>query len=245
MFFSQQEYDVRCEWGGPGIAHLSLATDAVVIVDILSFSTCVDIVVGNGGFVYPYGWKDQSAINYAESLGAILASPRQTLDAGYSLSPRSLWKIPSGTRLVLPSPNGAALTLAAKETPTFTGCFRNASAVASALTNAGKRISVIPAGEKWGDGSLRPALEDLVGAGAIISQLPGTRSPEAELAVAAFERFQSNLPACLKHCGSGQELIGRGFEGDVDLAAAIDTSGAVPLLINGAYSNSRNPQMIV
>jgi 2-phosphosulfolactate phosphatase len=235
MFFNQQDYDVRCEWGGEGITQLAPASDAVVIVDVLSFSTCVDIVVGNGGTVCPNGWKDESAVAYAESVGAIMASPIRKSDPDYSLSPTSLLKIPAGSRLVLPSPKGSTLTLATRETPTFTGCLRNATVVAAALRGTGKRISVIPTGEKWEDGSLRPALEDLVGAGAIINQLTGTRSPEAELAVATFLHFQNNLPSCLKQCSSGRELIGRGFEGDVDLAAAMDSSSAAPILKNGAY----------
>jgi 2-phosphosulfolactate phosphatase len=238
MFFNQQEYDVRCEWGGAGIAQLAPTSDVVVIVDVLSFSTCVDIVVGHGGVVYPYAWKDDSAPTYAAAVGAILANPVRKSDADYTLSPTSLLEIPSGSRLVLSSPNGSALSLANKERPTLTGCLRNATAVAKALKKAGRRISVIPAGEQWADGSLRPALEDLVGAGAIISQLPGACSPEAELAAVTFLHFQNNLSACLKECGSGRELIGRGFEADVDLAAAMDASGAAPILKNGAYINS-------
>ena len=41
-----------------------------------------------------------------------------------------------------------------------------------------------PCGERWmADSSLRPAFEDLVGAGAIIRHLWGTTSPEARLSL--------------------------------------------------------------
>jgi 2-phosphosulfolactate phosphatase len=193
MYYDQREFEVRCEWGHVGISQLLFDSDAVVIVDVLSFSTCVDIAVGNGAIVYPYPWKDASALSYAQSVGALLANFDRKLDGGYSLSPASLRSIPFGTRLVLPSPNGSTLSLATGEVPTFIGCLRNAKAVGSLLSRWGRRISFVPAGERWPDGSLRPAFEDLVGAGAIIHHLPGTKSPEAELAEATFLRFQDDF----------------------------------------------------
>jgi 2-phosphosulfolactate phosphatase len=210
-------------------------SEAIVIVDVLSFSTCVDIATGRGAMVYPYQWEDQSAAAYAESLEAVLANFNRNVDVGYSLSPTSLLKIPRDTRLVLPSPNGAGLTLSTGHVPTFAGCLRNASAVATAALRIGSRISIIPAGERWEDGTLRPAFEDLVGAGAIIKNLSGSRSAEAELAVAAFMTFRNDLPHRLKQCGSGKELIARGFESDVELAAELDSSKCVPMLVGGAY----------
>jgi 2-phosphosulfolactate phosphatase len=56
----------------------------------------------------------------------------QRNNSQYSLSPQSLASIPKGTRLVLPSPNGATLTLATEKTPTLAGCLRNYRAVALA-----------------------------------------------------------------------------------------------------------------
>jgi 2-phosphosulfolactate phosphatase len=88
----------------------------------------------------------------------------------------------------------------------------------------GRRISVIPAGEKWNDGSLRPAFEDFIGAGAILSYLEGNLSPEAQLAVAAYQGSRQSWERLIKQCGSGRELIERGFEQDVDLAMKINIS---------------------
>ena len=237
MFFNQQEFDVRCEWGERGLSQLLPGSEAIVIVDVLSFSTCVDIATSRGALVYPYRWKDQSAVSYAQSLNGVLANFNRKFDVGYSLAPTSLLEIPRGTRLVLPSPNGSSLTLATGQVPTFAGCLRNARAVATALLKIGSRISIIPAGERWDDGSLRPAFEDFVGAGAIINHLSGSRSPEAELAVAAFMGFSNDLLCRLKECGSGKELIERGFERDVDLAGELDSSNCAPVLVEGAYIN--------
>ena len=239
MYFGQKAFDLRCEWGSQGILTLAPQSDVVIIVDVLSFSTSVDIAVSRGASVFPYRWKDDSARVYAESVGAVLAGDKRSM-TGYSLSPTSLQNLPKGTCLVLPSPNGSSLSLATGAVPTLAGCLRNAIVVALAARKYGNRISVIPAGERWReDDSLRPALEDLLGAGAILSHLPGTRSPEAEMAIAVFQHFQSNLLASLQACGSGKELIERGFAEDVVLAADLDVSTAVPLLTDGVYINPR------
>lgn len=96
------------------------------------------------------------------------------------------------------------------------------------------------AGERWKeDGSLRPAFEDLIGAGAIFSYLHGSLSPEAEVAVATFQAFRQDLLGYLKKCSSGKELIEKGFESDVELSAANNVGGCVPLFTDNSYVNSR------
>lgn len=184
---------------------------------------------------FPYQWKDESVKVFAQSIDAEIAEKRG--GSRYSLSPVSLLPIRQGTRLVLPSPNGSSLSLATAVTPTLTACLRNCRAVALAAMNYGRRIAVTPAGEKWSDGSLRPSFEDFIGAGAVISCLEGNLSPEARSAVAAYLGVRQSLEHLIEQCGSGQELIERGFEQDVDLASEIEVSDCVPTLVNGAYVN--------
>ena len=237
-YFEQEPYDLRCEWGPEGVRRLSPSSDAVIIVDIFSFTTAVDIAVSRGARVYPFRWKDERAATFAREKGALLAVSSRKDPQGLSLSPKSLLKLEPGSAIVLPSPNGATLSLATDRTPTFAGCLRNASAVAKVAAALGPRITVIPAGERWEDGSLRPALEDLLGAGAILHALPGSRSPDAELAVAAFLRFRERLLETLADCGSGREAADRGSAEDVRLAAAWDSSRAAPRLLDEAYQNA-------
>src|SRR5262249_36871154 len=189
-----------------------------------------------GAVIIPYRWENESARGYATSVNAELAGHRDD-GKGYSLSPASLLSIPKGTRLVLPSPNGSRLSFSTGPTPTFAGCLRNCRAVARAAMKIGRRIALIPAGEQWSDGSLRPSFEDLVGAGAIISHLEGSFSPEAAVALAAYKDAQPNLGQMLKHCGSGRELIERGFDRDVSLAAELATSECAPILTKGTFIN--------
>jgi 2-phosphosulfolactate phosphatase len=90
---------------------------------------------------------------------------------------------------------------------------------------------------EWSDGSLRPAFEDMLGAGAIIKGLAEDCSPEAFAAMAVFEQCHADLPDILKRCASGKELIERGFETDVVLAGQVDVSQSAPRLQAACYTD--------
>jgi 2-phosphosulfolactate phosphatase len=236
---ARERWDIRCEWGRYGLMALACWSDVVVIVDVLSFSTCVEIAVSRGAVVFPFVWRDARAAAFARDIGAELAGPRG--QSTFSLSPASFLDVSPGTHVVLPSPNGATLSLGAGQRLVLAGCLRNAAAVAQAAQAIGKRVLVLPAGEQRPDGSLRPCLEDWLGAGAILDALSGTRSPEAEAARAAFLAMGADLPRMLRHCTSGQELVDRGYGEDVRLAGQLHVSDAVPILRGGAYHRLGTP----
>lgn len=238
MFYNQEEFDIKLEWGLKGIEALAPVSDIIIIIDALSFSTCVDIAVSNGAVIYPYKYKDDSAKDFAESVNAELASFKRSL-TDYCLSPASFINIPKNTKLVLPSPNGATLSLAAGNIPTLCGGLRNAKAVAEYAMTIGKNISVIPAGEKWkDDDTIRFALEDYLGAGAIMSYLKGSLSPESKSSLSVFKNLSVNLKEEIENCSSGKELIEIGFEKDVELACEVNVSNTVPVLKNNFYINA-------
>lgn len=225
---------IGLEWGRAGLAALAGRCDALVIVDVLSFSTCVEVACGRGAGVVPVALRDRAeAEAEAARRGAVLAGPRGA--GGVSLSPPSLAALAPGARVVLPSPNGAALSAAAEAPVVIAGCLRNASAVARFLAARAGAVGIVAAGEHWPDGSLRPALEDLLGAGAIASALGGGLTADAEAARDAFEGARSGLAERLAACRSGRELIDRGYRGDVTCAAEHDVGRAVPLLRDGCY----------
>jgi 2-phosphosulfolactate phosphatase len=232
-WFDQASYDLRCEWGAAGITALAPSVDVLILVDVLSFSTCVDIALSHGAIVYPYPWKADSAAEFARSVGGLLAGPRSRDHV--SLSPASFRTVAPSTRIVLPSPNGASLSGMTGRVPTLTGCLRNAAAVARAAQSFGPRIGVIAAGERWPDGSLRPSVEDWLGAGAILSHLKGRSSPEATLACAAFMAHRGALGTLLHESVSGRELVDEGWADDVFVAAEVNVSTTAPVLRDGAY----------
>ena len=150
-------------------------------------------------------------------------------------------------RLVLPSPNGSTIAAAAtgRGARVVAACLRNAGAVARWLAGQGagtpdQPVLLVPAGEHWPDASLRPALEDLLGAGAVAAALAdlgaGPLSPEANAARAGYRA--GDPVAALLDCSSGRELRAGGFAEDVAVAAEIDASTSVPVLADGAFSDT-------
>lgn len=243
----QSGHGVRLEWGPEGARRLGPEVAGLVVVDVLSFTTSVSVAVEAGTRVHPYAWRDTSAREYADHVGARLAVGRREVTAAqpWSLSPAALRRAPRTERLVLPSPNGSAIAAAAGEGATVVaGCLRNAAAAGAWLARHGygtpeRPVAVVPAGERWPDGSLRPALEDLLGAGAVVAALcartpRATPSPEAG-AAAALWAATPDPAATVAACASGRELAGGGFAEDVAVATEIDASDAVPVLSDGAF----------
>ena len=75
-------------------------------------------------------------------------------------------------------------------------------------------------------------MEDQLGVGAIVAALAdhgSTLSAEAVIAAATFGAVEANVAETLAACVSGRELIARGFSDDVTLAAAVDSTRAVPV----------------
>lgn len=234
----QGTFAVRCEWGPVGAS--LVPADVAVVVDVLSFTTTVTVAVGRGITVFPYRWRDEQARAYAASRDALLAVGRleaRELPGQVSLSPAAMAALTGVDRVVLPSPNGSTIThaLAGTGARVVAGSLRNASAVAdhvAPLLRDGATCVVVPAGERWPDDSLRPCVEDLWGAGAILARLVECGatglSPEARAAAHAWAGV--HLPADLHDCAGGRELAAAGFADDVTAAAQVDASDVVPVL---------------
>ena len=225
---------VDVAWGAAGARYLASTCDVLVIVDVLSFSTSLTIAVDRGAQVWPYPWGTDGAELFAREIGAVLARGRSTRQ-GPTLSPASLVDIEPGSRLVLPSPNGSAIAHAAASSglPVAAACLRNAAAAAAVLS-AHRRVGIVASGERWGDGTLRPAYEDWLGAGVIARALLAAGadgSADADSAAAAAAR-----PRSLLDCPSGRELVDRGFSRDVELAQQRDVTGVVALMQAGRFS---------
>ncbi|KRF12453.1 2-phosphosulfolactate phosphatase [Nocardioides sp. Soil797] len=248
----QTTYDVRFEWGPVGAEALG-GCDHAVVVDVLSFTTSVTVAVERGIEVFPFRWRDARAKELAMREGATLAVGRFEalgLEGRHvSLSPSSLQRATDLTKLVLPSPNGSTICDAIAESgaEVIAASLRNRRAVAAHLAREAwsrgrtSTVAVVAAGERWPGDTLRPCVEDLWGAGAVLAALVdlglSTLSPEARVAEQAFRAVEADLREALHACASGRELVDKGFEDDVAVAAEIDASTTVPVLAGGSFTD--------
>ena len=236
----QTQYQVRFDWGIEGAAAIAEDADVVIVIDVLSFSTTVDLAVSLGAQVLP---ADPTEVDAAAARsGATVAARRG--EPGLTLSPASVTEhtVAAGTRVVLPSPNGSRVVaaLAAGTATVVVASLRNRTAVAEwALAQQGDKgdrffIAIIAAGEQREDGSTRFAVEDLLGAGAVIDALADVGldycSPESAAAAAAFTGLRNATGHLVGASASGRELAGEGYRADIDLAIEIDASSTVPIL---------------
>ena len=242
--FSQHPYRCRLAWGRHGTRQAAERGDILVIVDTLSFSTAVATAVHHGGIIYPCSMKD-NPVSLAQRIGGEVAVRRKDVPekGRFSLSPITFQQITPGTRVVLVSINGATCSRYGQQVPfLFVGTLINAKAVATAVASLLEEhplsVTVIACGERWStpteDGDLRVAVEDYLGAGAILSYLPYDKSPEASVCEGAFIQARDRLDTLLLECGSGRELREKGFEQDVIHAAQLDKYQSVPVMQDAA-----------
>ena len=138
------------------------------------------------------------------------------------------------------SRNGAAVVAAASTDSTvLVGGIRNAAAVARAVQTIQERrqartsVAVIAAGELDSAGTLRFAVEDQLGAGAIVSALSARgidhTAPDAAVAAEGLHALRGAVRHMVGASGSGHELAD-----GVMATARIEASGLVPTSVADA-----------
>ena len=240
----------RLEWGPHGLRTLASTCEVIVLVDVLWFSTIISLVAEAGAV-------------------SILDRRHEPSGEAAAASPSELFDIALGAgrdqRLVIPDPNHAVMALAAADygaRHVVAGCLRNARATAALidhLAGPDAGVGLVVIGERWRHrtGPLRPAVEDLLGAGAIIAALDpsaavgGTRSsPEAAAARAAYldarplmtdallRSTTARMQRQLRQTDSGDDTSHDGHDPAEDLimlASAVDVTDTAALLIDGAF----------
>jgi len=154
------------------------------------------------------------------------------------------------------SRNGAAVASRAGDSVVLVGSLRNASAVARAIATLQERrqartsVAVIAAGEADAAGTLRFAVEDHLGAGAVIAALTDLgidhTAPDAAVAAEGFRALTRALRHMVSASGSARE-IAEGVAATERIATAglvptstgdaaeLDAHGVVPVLRDGLF----------
>jgi len=219
----------------PGIpADIELAGSACVVIDVLRFTTTLTAALEAGAkLVYPV-CEPEDAWRLQQQLGGdlVLGGERGGLRInGFDLgnSPREYMpSVVEGKILALTTSNGTKAlhdVFQAGAAPVLTGCLRNAPAVARRLLRAGKNAVMYCAGSGG-----KIALEDVVGAGAIIhccaeADREIELTDTAMLALAAFEDLGAALAEELS--AHARRLVKLGFEEDIRYASELGVCEAV------------------
>ena len=227
--FDQSPYECRMDWGLHGAISAAGRGDIIILVDVLSFSSAVAAAVHHGAVIYPFPMSGKIA-DFGRDTGAeVLQGKREAKLSGKpSLSPVSFNRACKGKKYVMSSLNGAACAKASAKVPAlFAGSLLNARRTARAAESirgiSKSSITVIACGERInGKPELRPCIEDYLGAGAILNELSGSKSPEAVVCSGAFKSSRSKLRQLVRDCASGRELRAAGFGKDVLFAARLN-----------------------
>jgi 2-phosphosulfolactate phosphatase len=230
---------VQFGWGRRAARLAGEMHAASAIVDTLSFSTACAVGCAQGAIIRPFQTAADARNACEAHPGMHLAVKRElATDHMFSLSPVSLQKAKAGDIIALPSPNGATcctISHSAGAASICVGALVNAHATAAYLASSLKQGAaeawVVACGERTEasamDEPIRFAIEDYLGAGAILSVLEEEfcLSAEAAMCASAFRANAARLCELITASESGQELIGRNSAADVDLAARLNTIG--------------------
>jgi 2-phosphosulfolactate phosphatase len=202
---------------------------AVIVFDVLRASTSI-IAALHGGITEIRIFGDTSsaraaalAFNEPRILcGEENCLPPPDFDLGNSPSAFQA-RQHSGRTAFMSTTNGTRAILAAQGAGAiFIGALVNASAVAQAAAAMKLRITLLCAGTNG-----KVAMEDLIGAGAVVDALRRfadvqLESDVASLALRLFQGAKSNLESALMESQGGRNVVAAGLEGDVHFAAQLD-----------------------
>ena len=207
----------------------SFAGRAVVVFDVLRATTTMTAALAAGvKEIQIFG--DIATVREAAARTSIQPRPllcgeiQALMPAGFDLgnSPGALDPaLHKGRTLFMSTTNGTRAIIAAREGKLLLiGALVNASAVARAVVNSGLDVMLLCAGTNG-----KAAIEDAIGAGAVIDAIGSCAELESDVARMALRLFQSarsDLRGALAQGSGGRNVIAAGLEPDIDFAAQLD-----------------------
>lgn len=221
-----------------------LAEGVAVVIDVLRATTTIATALENGArSVVTVREVEEARAEKERQNGRqiVMGGERGSVRIeGFDLANSPLEYTPErirGATVVLSTTNGtAAVEDARAAQQVLCGSLRNADAVARWIIQGGsERLTLVCAGTH---GQL--AMEDVLGAGAIIDRLLATGSEavltdSARLAQRAWLDARNDPRAALGRADHGRSLLRLGFGADVDFCAEVDRCTAVPILSDRGF----------
>jgi len=208
---------------------------AAVMIDVLRASSTIVAALDAGcASIHPVAEVDDARRRSAELGGALLCGERggaapEGFDLGNSPGDYTPDRV-GGRELVLTTTNGTrALDSLSDAAEVLIGSITNRDAVAGALIERGGPVVLVCAGTEG-----RVSLDDIIAAGLIAQRLAergGRATDAATLAIHAARDAVSvhgSITNALGATDHGARLIGLGLGVDVEHAARVDISDAVP-----------------
>lgn len=243
----QKEYQVRFDWGIAGLRAIAPDVDAVVIVDVLTFGTAVELAVAGGDQVPLAPVPLAQVTDAAGSTVPESGTAGGARDSGEPGGTGGTGDLADSSAVAAEALAGA---LAAGDRLALVAGFRNRGAVAAYLREQQAKkdgryvIAIVAAGEERSDGSTRFTLEDQLAAGALVDALAELgidyHSPEAAVACAGFLSLRRAVGQLVRASASGRELVQQGRAAEVAAATQLDSSAVIPILGEFGFRDARS-----
>jgi 2-phosphosulfolactate phosphatase len=211
-----------------GLEQSDLALRDVVVFDVLRATTTMAAALAAGVKeirIFPEIDETRTAAGGFDG-PRLLCGERQCLPPpGFDLgnSPGAFSASHAGRTLFMCTTNGTRAIIAAQRAGgAFIGALVNAGAVAERLAKRNRDVTLLCAGT-----DNKPALEDLLGAGAVLDALSKQIDLEihgdvARIARRLFQSARHDLRSALRESQGGRNLIAVELEADIDFCARLD-----------------------
>lgn len=202
---------------------------SVVVFDVLRATTTMTAALAAGVAAIEVHASIESARRAAAAFqglrilcGEVKCLPPEGFDLGNS--PRQFGAEHAGAYMFLSTTNGTKAIVAARGAARmYAGALVNAATVAGRLVSDGAPVTLLCAGTED-----RPAMCDLLGAGAVISELAQIGPIElagdaARMAVRQYGQARPDLVSALRESQGGLNLRRVGLDADIEFAAKLNT----------------------
>jgi 2-phosphosulfolactate phosphatase len=212
-----------------------------VVIDVLRATSTIVTAISNGAKeIVPVATIEFAVKVSGGMFGGqtLLGGERNTKKIeGFALgnSPLEYSKdVVDGKSIVFYTTNGTKAIAKARYSDNLILCsFLNISAVANHLIKLNNDIEIVCAGR-----NNYFSIEDSVCAGMLVTKIKNHYSDlelndSAKASIILYEKFSKNIPKMMRTADHAKQLLGNGFEADLDYCSKIDLLDTIPYYSNG------------